>query len=447
MTRWSVSPSIARSRGSAGLRRQGAERRRQRRPHAPVRIGIQPGQHRHEPFADRAARAPKRGRANQRAADRPSDIEQRIDRRPRRRSRRAPSRLRAAAADRASALRMIFISARRGRGIAERGRARGPLRWPRGDPRPSTSGDQHAGPPTRSFSRAEALGRKRARVGVRVLQRAPAAPAAPADPRAAAARTPPATSARAAAAPSSDGGGERLVRLQPHEREQRQPERAPPACRVARRHRRPADWPAHPTATICDAICANRRRRAAGSPIRPSASAALPLTSGDGSASAATSGSRARRDRRSGRARTPPSAALRDRHPPSSAHQRRHAFGQADAADRQRRAAADARLAHRSSSRTRSGGGGGGGGGGGATGALRSREPEPAAAAAAPAHRRGIAQHALILEPEDPRHLLFEAWTVTTGGCRRRAGGALAHADASQLRSASGEQLVRVTSR
>ena len=72
------------------------------------------------------------------------------------------------------------------------------------------------------------------------------------------------------------------------------------------------------------------------------------------------------------------------------------------------------------SRRTRSGGGGGGT----TTGACSPR-CAPAAAGATGGAR--IAQQALILQPEDPRHLLFERGTTGVGG---GASGALAHAAA-----------------
>ena len=138
------------------------------------------------------------------------------------------------------------------------------------------------------------------------------------------------------------------------------------------------------------------------SPIRPSASAALPLHE------RRRVGQRG--DQRIARARVADEAERERRHLPhfgigvgEQRHERRHAVGQTDATDGQRGAAADARLGV-AEQRVRSGGGGGGGGDDGRRRAARAAGRRRQAAA----RRRGSRKRALILEPEDPRHLLFE---------------------------------------
>ena len=93
---------------------------------------------------------------------------------------------------------------------------------------------------------------------------------------------------------SSTAAASCVVRLQPDERVERRAGTPPPACRARRRRRPPASARAR---RLHDLREPARRSAsaAAGSPMRPSASAALPCTSGDGSASAVTSGSRALR--------------------------------------------------------------------------------------------------------------------------------------------------------
>ena len=86
--------------------------------------------------------------------------------------------------------------------------------------------------------------------------------------------------------------------------------------------------------------------------------------------------------------------------------------------DRERGAPADARLFVREQPE-RSGGGGGGNDGG-----RLSTDRRPAAAGG-DYRRRRIAKHALILQPENPRHLLLDAWASRLD---RRRGGTLAHA-------------------
>ena len=124
---------------------------------------------------------------------------------------------------------------------------------------------------------------------------------------------------------------------------------------------------------------------------------------------------RARAGRRAGRARTPPSAALRDPDRASSADERRHAVARARRV-RSRAPRGDARALPCPTAAAR----GPAAGGGGATtaGAFR---PRPARAARR-RRRRRIAQHALVLEAEDPRHLLLEGRARRRGGRRRRAG-------------------------
>ena len=169
------------------------------------------------------------------------------------------------------------------------------------------------------------------------------------------------------------------------------------------------------------------------SPMSPSASAALPFTSGAGSASAATSGSRAllspiRPSANAAICRTSGSASA------SSAHQRLHTIAQTDAADRQRGAATDARLLVGEQARQIRHGGGGGGGGGHRDAACRA--PAPVAA------RRGrwrlrsrIAQHA-----RDPRaggsttSSVRSWWSGGRGGGGWRGAGAAARAEREQQR-------------
>ena len=166
------------------------------------------------------------------------------------------------------------------------------------------------------------------------------------------------------------GGRERRVRLQPHERVERRGgtarRRAARAyvdvVRVQMRER------ARPHARRPPSRRSPAPRRVADA--APSASAARPCTSGDGSAERARQRVARAARRRAGRARTPPSAAPRARRPASSADERRHAVAQADAPDRQRRAAPDARLVVREQARRgRSGG----------SGAIDRLRPAPAA--------------------------------------------------------------------
>ena len=159
-------------------------------------------------------------------------------------------------------------------------------------------------------------------------------------------------------------------------------------------------------------ICATIRPIASASrasPMRPSASAALPCTSGDGSASAAVE--------RLARAGVADEAERERRHLPDlglriaeQADERIDAFGEADAADRERRAPAHARFLVRQQAQRSAVSGGGGGGRCRPFATRRGRRDG----------RRGIAQHALVLQPEDPRHLLFEG--RARGGGRGRRG-------------------------
>ena len=189
--------------------------------------------------------------------------------------------------------------------------------------------------------RAEALGGEGTRVGIGVLQQREERGGRHADPRGAAARTPRATTGLA-------GGRRRRAR-------RRRADRTPSAARVR----------SSPAGTPPPACRATHRRRAAGArgrtmsrwrqpsprslpayavaPMRPSASAALPLTSGDGSVRSAASGSDARGSPMRPRAnaaicRTSGSVSAR------SATSGSTPSAQADAADRQCRAAADSRF-------------------------------------------------------------------------------------------------------
>ena len=146
---------------------------------------------------------------------------------------------------------------------------------------------------------------------------------------------------------------------------------------------------------------------AAGSPISPSASAALPFTMGAGSSRAATSPSRA--------LLSPSKPERKRRHLPhfrigigEQGDERRHALPQTNAADRQRGTPAHACFAvTQQAYEIRSG-----------------RRERPCLATSRRRRRdthhrrrrrRGVVEDPLILEPENPRQLLIEG-----GTCRRR---------------------------
>ena len=150
---------------------------------------------------------------------------------------------------------------------------------------------------------------------------------------------------------------------------------------------------------------------AAGSPRRPSASAALPCTSGDWSPSAMTSGSRAllspiRPSANAAICRTSGSASFSSA-TSSGTPSRSPTRPTASAARRLTRASPS------DSKRPRSGVGGGGT----TTGAFpRSRDRRGGSD-----DRRHVAEHSLILQPEDPRHLLFKGRGNRRRRSRRRA--------------------------
>ena len=157
------------------------------------------------------------------------------------------------------------------------------------------------------------------------------------------------------------------------------------------------------TAGRCAAAIAAMACAEPASPMRPSASAARPCTSGDGSCSAARRGSTADavadEAQREGRHLPHFGVAVAGQH----RGQRRHAVGQPHAADGQRRAAAHAALRvlqQPDEVRRR----------------RRRGRRLPAAAALRGrcrgrgdgGRRRGRAEDALVLELKDPRHLLLE---------------------------------------
>ena len=175
---------------------------------------------------------------------------------------------------------------------------------------------------------------------------------------------------------------------------------ARPARRSRRRPRRRRSGRAPrrrcPARAATDRRAPRRADRArCASPSRPSANAAIWRTSGSASASTPTSGGTP-----SASPTRPIASAARRRMRASSSASSRSEIG------RRRRRRRDDR-----------------------------RRPLPAhrrRAAAAARRRRRIAQHALILEPEDPRHLLFEG--RAGGGLTGAAGGALAQAAVSDER-------------
>ena len=150
------------------------------------------------------------------------------------------------------------------------------------------------------------------------------------------------------------------------------------------------------------------------SPTSPSASAARPCTSGDGSRSAARSGSTAARS-----PMRPSAKAAISRTSASRSPARRAASGGTPSASPTRPTASAARRRTRPS--------------GSAQeleqiGRRRRRRRDLTGAAALrrapvrrppPRRRRGGAQDALVLEPEHPGHLLFEGQRRRQRGCRR----------------------------
>ena len=221
--------------------------------------------------------------------------------------------------------------------------------------------------------------------------------------------TQPATSARAAGrVSSSTAAASGRIGLQTHEREHAEPAAPRSRYRAARRRRPPGGceraglttFATHPpiasaAAGIADQARAPRRR--------------CPARAATRSASAAISGSRARLIANQ--------AERERRHLPhfrivSRGQQARtsgcDAVLQADAADGERGAAANSRFRICRAASPDLGGGGSGGGGATGRGFCLAAEPAPVAAAAAGAAAARIAQDALILEPQDPRHLLLE---------------------------------------
>ena len=253
------------------------------------------------------------------------------------------------------------------------------------------------------LQRAESLDGKRARIRMRIRQRASTARAARADLRGVAARTPPATSARAAAPPIEHGGGE--LRRTPSSRTSANIASRNAAAGVSRiasrvvaggcgqrsglticrghlRRSRPPRLDrrsGRAPRPRCPARAARDRRsaaisgsRARASPIRPSANAAICRTSGSGRRAAPTSGGtpsegrRGRRPARRGGGCAPRSspAAGRDRRRRRRWRRRRHDAGRlslagggggAAAAAPDRAARADPRAAGSTTSSLRTG--------------------------------------------------------------------------------------------